>query len=121
MYLDLYIKRYINKMTSDLIHHLEHLLFLLKNDCLPESTKRDLTLLYIKHLYLLENKNKEESEKEKENKEENENEDENEDENENEEEENEDENKNKEENEREQNLSYISLGWYIHNFLLNSK
>jgi len=97
-------------MTSDLIHHLEHLLFLLKNDCLPESTKRDLTLLYIKHLYLLE-KGETKSENEVEELEVEKNE-------ENEENEKVEEN---EERENDQNLSYISLGWYIHNFLLNSK
>lgn len=66
--------------TSELIHYLENLTFLAKNDCLPDESKRDLTLMYIRHLYT--------------------------------------ENVKKEEKEDAKNLSYISLGWYIHNFLL---
>ena len=66
--------------TSDLIKYLDELLYLAKNDALPDDMKRTLTLLYMNKLY-----------------------------------------QNEEEEDMDKKLSYISLGWYIHNFLLTTK
>lgn len=68
---------------KEIISHFEKLINDLKTNTLSNEKKRDLSSLYIKHLYLENNK------------------------------------KNNKENTDEKNLEYLSLGWYIHHFLLN--
>ena len=65
---------------KELIFYFENMIDRLKKNVISDNEKADLSLLYIKQLYI----------------------------------------KQLDENDNEKNLEYLSLGWYIHKFLLKS-
>ena len=72
---------------KEIISHFEKLIDELKMNTLCAEKKRDLSILYIKHIYLSNVNNLSENDND---------------------------------NDNDKNLEYLSLGWYIHHFLIKN-